>query len=304
MKMKKIIITLFSITLIVTLIISCKKEDSGVTVVPLRDRAEEAINATQEIEEFLQTHFYNYEDFQNPPANFDYVIKFDTIAGANSDKTPLINQVSFKTVKDRLEEDVTYKLYYLKVIQGAGESPDFPDITALEYEGRLLNNELFDAAITPVRFDLTQIVNGLQDGLTEFNAADVGPIDNGDGTVSYENFGVGAVFIPSGLGYFSEPPPFSNIPIYSQLIFTFKLLEREVGDQDNDGVISVLEDVNGNGLEEDDNTDGDFNANFLDPDDDNDGILTIDEIEIDENGNVTFPDSDADGTPDYLDADS
>ncbi len=302
--MKKIKYILFPILLVLLIIISCRKEDNGPDQVPVRDRGEEAITATQEIEEYLQTHFYNYEEFDNPPANFDYIIKFDTIAGTNSDKTPLIDQVSFKTVQDRVDEDVTYKLYYLKALQGEGESPDFPDITILTYEGSLLNGELFDTAVNPVRFDLTQIVNGLQDGLVEFNAASVGPIDNGDGTVSYENFGVGAVFIPSGLGYFVEPPPSSNIPLYGQLIFTFKLYEREVGDQDNDGVISILEDINGNGLEEDDNTDGDFLLDFVDPDDDNDGKLTRDEIIIDADGNVSFPDSDGDGTPDYLDADS
>lgn len=302
--MKKIFFTLFSVIATIIIIVSCNKEDNGLEPIPPRDRGEEAIAATQEIEAYLQTHFYNYEEFENPPANFDYLIKFDTIAGANSDKIPLINQVSSKIVTDRVDQDVTYKLYYLKVRQGEGESPDFPDITVLSYEGRLLNNELFDVSVNPVRFDLTQVVNGLQDGLTEFSAANVGPIDNGDGTVSYENYGVGAVFIPSGLAYFVEPPPTSNIPIYAQLIFTFRLYEREIGDQDSDGVISVLEDVNGNGIEEDDNTDGDFLANFIDPDDDNDGIPTRDEILIDNEGNVTFPDSDNDGTPDYLDPDS
>jgi len=302
MKRKHYILSTILILLLV--IISCNKTDTGPESVAPRDRGQEATRATEEIEEYLQTHFYNYEAFENPTPDFDYVIRFDTIAGENSDKTPLINQVSFKTVQDRVDQDVTYKLYYLKVLQGEGESPDFPDITVLTYEGRLLNNDLFDATVNPVRFDLTQVVNGLQDALTEFNGASVGPIDNGDGTVSYENFGVGAVFIPSGLAYFVEPPPSSNIPVYGQLIFTFKLFEREVGDQDNDGVISILEDVNQNGLEEDDNTDGDFLLNYADPDDDDDGKLTRDEIIIDEDGNVTFPDSDGDGTPDYLDADS
>jgi len=41
----------------------------------------------------------------------------------------------------------------------------------------------------------------------------------------------------------------------------------------------------------------------LDTDDDGDGILTIDEIK-DASGNVTFPDSDNDGVPDYLDEDN
>ena len=131
-------------------------------------------------------------------------------------------------------------------------------------------------------------------------------IANADGTVTYEGFGVGAVFMQSGLGYYVNPPPGSSvaIPVYSQLIFTFQLFETEIGDQDFDGVPSVLEDVNGNGLEEDDDTDSDNRSNYLDPDDDGDGRPTEDEIEINEDGTITFPDTDGDGVVDYLDSDS
>ena len=58
------------------------------------------------------------------------------------------------------------------------------------------------------------------------------------------------------------------------------------------------------GIEEDDDTDGDGIFNMFDGDDDNDGRPTFIEIEIDKDGNVTFPDEDGDGTPDYLDSDS
>ncbi len=43
---------------------------------------------------------------------------------------------------------------------------------------------------------------------------------------------------------------------------------------------------------------------FLDPDDDGDGRPTRDEIIINEYGTITFPDTDGDGIPDHLDADS
>ena len=107
-------------------------------MIPPRDRGEEAIPSTAEIETYLTTHFYNYEEFQAPPADFDFKIKLDTIAGDNSDKIPLMEQVSFKSVKDRIDESVTYKLYYLTAIQGEGVSPDFPDITSITYEGTYL----------------------------------------------------------------------------------------------------------------------------------------------------------------------
>ena len=45
--------------------------------------------------------------------------------------------------------------------------------------------------------------------------------------------------------------------------------------------------------------------NHNDTDDDQDGILTIDEIELDADGNfVGFKDSDGDGVHDHLDSDS
>lgn len=291
------------LALTVLMLGSCGNDDDGNNGEPPRDRAEEALAGQIEIENFLNTHFYNYEDFANPPADFDYKIVLDTIAGDNSNKTPLIDQVDFKTVQDRFDSDVTYKLYYLTARQGSGESPAFPDIANATYEAYFTDRTLFDGSPTPVRFDLTAVINGFQDVLVEFNGAGT-IIDNPDGSISYENFGVGAAFIPSGLGYFNNPPLASTIPVYAQLIFTFQLIDAEAGDQDNDGVPSVIEDVNMNGFEEDDDTDEDGADNYIDSDDDNDGRPTRDEIEIDAQGNITFPDVDGDGIPDYLDADS
>lgn len=286
--------------------ISCGNDDE-VQSVQIRDRSEEAIIAQEDIEAFLQTHFYNYEDFQNPPEGFNFDIIIDSIAGDNANKIPLIEQVSFKTVKDRQEEDLTYKLYYLKVIEGVGDSPEFPDIAIVSYEGRLFNGQLFDSSTVPISFDLTNVIDGFQDGLIEFNGAGE-IIKNNDGTLSFEGFGVGAVFIPSGIGYFNIPPEGTGISSYEQIYFTFKMFEADKGDQDNDGVLSIYEDRNSDRLEENDDTDGDGLPNFADNDDDGDGTLTIDEIR-DENGNVItdpalFPDADGDGTPDYLDSDN
>ena len=292
---------------------ACSNDDESLdpNFVPARDRGEEAPLSTAIVEEYLETHFYNYEEFANPPANFDFRIKFDTIAGDNADKIALIEQVSSKIVKDRVTAGVTYKLYYLDALEGAGEKPTFGDFTTVSYKGIYVNREtpeqpyslLFDSSTAPVKFDLTQVVNGFQDGLIEFNTA-TDFVTNPDGTVTFENFGVGAVFMQSGLGYYVNPPPSSNIPLYSQLIFTFQLYAKETGDQDNDGIPTFMEDVNGNGLEEDDDTDGDMRPNFDDADDDGDGRPTRDEIIIDNEGNITFPDEDNDGIPDHLDEDS
>ena len=73
-------------------------------------------------------------------------------------------------------------------------------------------------------------------------------------------------------------------------------------DDDNDGVATLDEDVNGDGNPANDDTDNDGTPNYLDVDDDQDGILTAAE-DIDGDNNPTNDDTDNDGTPDYLDTD-
>lgn len=310
--MKKYVRILSVALSVIAVLSSCGNDDGPEdNFIPARDRGEEAPASQAIIEEYLDTHFYNYEEFANPSVDFDYQIKFDTIAGANADKIPLRQQVAFKMAKDRVKEGLEYKLYYLVVEEGEGDRPEFPDIATISYDGIFINREeptldytrRFDASTIPVRFDMTAIVNGLQDVLIEFKGA-TGIITNPDGSVSFEGYGIGAVFMPSGLGYYVDPPVTSSIPTYAQLIFTFQLYENEMGDQDNDGVPSVVEDLNSNKLEEDDDTDDDGLPNYADTDDDNDGRPTSDEIEIDGEGNITYPDEDGDGIVDYLDSDS
>lgn len=283
--------------------VSCNNDDDGPDPgPPPRNRGEEAIRAQAEIESFLETHFYNYEDFEADPNNFE--IKFDTIAGDNALKTPLFEQVDFKEFKDLVDPDVTYKLYYLKVREGEGDRPHFSDYTTNTYEGRLLNLELFDSSVIPVRFNLVDspgnpgIIRGLQQALIEFKGAG-NVTENPDGTLSFEDFGIGAVFIPSGLAYYQYGS--NNLDPYEQLIFSFELFAREIADHDGDGVPSYMEDLNGNQFLLDDDTDADGKPNYLDDDDDGDGRLTKFEIEIID-GEVTFPDTNGNGIPDYLDS--
>jgi hypothetical protein len=225
-----------------------------------------------------------------------------------------MEQVKSKEVFDVFDNSVIYKLYYLNVRQGGGEKPHFPDYTINTYDGRLMNLDLFDSSVIPVRFNLVEsyapngsvipgIIRGLQQAIIEFNGAG-NIISNPDGTLTFENYGIGAVFIPSGLAYYQFPPLDGGLKAYEQLIFSFELFDSEIADHDKDGIPSYMEDLNGNGYLMDENTDGDNTPNYLDDDDDNDGRKTKFEIEIDIDGNITFPDVDGDGTPDYLDSDS
>ena len=71
-------------------------------------------------------------------------------------------------------------------------------------------------------------------------------------------------------------------------------------DADNDSIADVLEDVNGDGNLDNDDTDDDGVANYLDEDDDNDGVNTMDE-DYDGDNDPTNDDTDDDGIANYLD---
>jgi hypothetical protein len=306
---------------------SCKDDDNPIgEIIPPRLMSEVAVEDDAEIQAFLSTHFYNYEEFQSPPADFDYKIRFDTIAGENADKISILESgmldgVEFITETISVassefgrsdEEVVNHKLYILVARQGSEEGmPTIGDDAILRYEGSLLGGEEFDASTNqPAVFNLSGVVRGFGNGVEYFQTG-MGPIENGDGTVSYEGFGIGAIFIPSGLGYFDQNAPGGGIPSYSPIVFkidAFAYLEDT--DFDGDGIPSILEDLNNDGNLNNDNTDRDtepfnvFLANYNDTDDDGDGIPTIEEIELDAEGNfVGFLDTDGDGIFDHLDND-
>ncbi len=286
-------------------VFSCNKEDDdSPEIIPPRDRGEQAIEDDQALIEYLSTHFYNYEEFENPDEDFDYVVRFDTIADENQGKTPIIDsdKLLTKTVNYR---GVDQQLYVLVAREGAGEKPSFADSTLVSYQGELLDGSVFDSRLkTPTWFNLTAYVQagvngnsiipgpveGFAEGLEEFRAAS-GFVVNPDNTIKWNNdFGVGAIFMPSGLGYFSSPQ--SGIPAYSPIIFAINMYRVNEADHDRDGVASLLEDLDGDGDLFNDDTDGDGLPNFSDADDDGDGRLTKDEL----------GDKNEDGIPDYLDS--
>lgn len=289
-------------------IISCKNDDdTGPETIPIRDRGEQAIEDDAALIAYLQTHFYNEEDFQNPSEGFDYRIKFDSIEGANSDKTPLIDS-DFLETKVITRNEVDYNVYILKIREGVGDHPTFADSTFQNYRGELLDGISFDNTANPVWFDhpgtLSQANPGiavvaLTEALVEFGEASDFTV-NEDNTVTFtDDFGVGAVFLPSGLAYFNNPT--SNIPAYSPLIFSFQLYKVNQADHDQDGIPSFLEDLDNDRIVANDDSDGDRIPNYLDRDDDNDGTPTREEIVINEDGSIEFPDTNGNGVSDYLD---
>ena len=213
-----------------------------------------------------------------------------------------------------LDEDVVvdHTLYYLEAVEGTGGSPTVADSTLVKYEGQLLSGVVFDSNITYTWQYMPFFLRGYAAGISNFKVG-TEIISNPDGTAEITGSGVGLMFLPSGLAYYNNPPAGSGILNYDILVFQVDTgLYEEATDYDNDGIPSIMEDLNNNGVLSDDNTDESIEIssgfrpvpNHLDIDDDQDGTLTRDEIVIDNEGNITFPDSDGDGTPDYLDEDS
>lgn len=306
-------------------LLACNNDDDSNSGPTLRDLTEVTAENEADLQAYLKTHFYNYEQFENPPADFDYKIVFDTIAGDNAGKTPLIERPELRDTIIKID-DVPQKMYMLIARQGASEEhPLLGDQVVVKYEASYMNGIVQDASNVEVSFNT---LGGLTEGFawfcTKLNVGTGYDAENqpDDGTIVWNNdYGIGAVFVPSGLAYYSS----GN---YNPYIFKVDMLAYSLADQDQiydfntrsyisspDGIPSRLEDLNGNGDPRDDDSDGDGIANYLDADDDNDGILTLYEYDvlpdnnnngiIDEGDGDGIPDdSDGDGIPDYLDPDN
>jgi hypothetical protein len=120
-------------------------------------------------------------------------------------------------------------------------------------------------------------------------------------TLYYRTYG--ETNLPNNL-FCNEIPPNVNIISNNESSVT-AIINTTLVEDDNDGILAILEDINGNGNLEDDDTDGDGLPNYIDADDDGDNILTRDENPDSNNdGNLSdAQDTDGDGTPDYLDDD-
>ncbi|MDT0608331.1 FKBP-type peptidyl-prolyl cis-trans isomerase [Croceitalea rosinachiae] len=298
---------------------SCNNDDGiSAEFVPPRLLSEVAPEDEMEIQEYLDTHFYNYEEFENPPAGFDYRVVIDTIAGENATKTPLsqsdklnsevINISSADFGLDEDEEDIPHTYYYLLAREGGGDFPTIADSTFVSYDGTNLDGSIFDSALgSGIWFDLQGTftipgaITGFKEGISKFRSGTT-VIEMEDGTFTIEDFGSGLIIMPSGLAYFNGTQPGSS---YAPIIFNVNLLAVETADHDRDGVPSIEEDRDNDKNLFNDDTDEDGIPDYLDFDDDGDSTFTIDEI-TDEQGNVIipYPDTDGDGTPDYLDPDN
>lgn len=293
-----------SVLLISTIlfITSCSNDDNNVnTIIDLEPVLDQYILENDSIVTYMKTHFYNYEDFQNLASNSSVDLVIDTIAGDNSNKVSIFDQITTFTVDivDENDEIVPHNMYYIINREGNGQNPSVADSVFVSYKGfRPYSDDVFDSKPFPVWLDNVYNIRGFKEFTSFLKRGDV--IINNDGTYDFENFGIGFVIMPSKLGYYDNST--SKIPAYSPLIFQVNLHTLNVTDHDLDTISSIEEDLNRDNNLFNDDTDGDGIPNFQDIDDDNDGILTKDEY--DQNGDNVPDDSDNDGIPDYLDSDN
>ena len=296
-------------------------DDDGIIEVPEADRTEQQVIDNDSLVSYLQSHYVDVSLLSNNPTISFTEININQLPDDGELPNPDQNSLLIDIVETLTTTyfDVEYEYYILKINQGGSEnSPNFSDKVRVSYEGTLMDDTVFDSSSTPVDFDLTSTIAGWGRVLPEFNIAEDFVI-NSDGTVTYNNPGIGIMFLPSGLGYYSAAA--GSVPVYSNLIFKFKVFQSELNDHDFDNVPSHLEDINGDYDLTNDNSDDDTFADFVDSDDDNDGTLTIDEdlepdsdLTVDRDGDgdptndigdgdPTNDDTDGDGIPNYLDPD-
>ena len=318
MKIKTLRLSLILLTLTIVFV-SCNGDDDNGSTFVAADRTEQQVIDDAVILQYLSSHYYNSSFFEIG-SDFKYIDAVET--------------------RTATYYDVEYKYYVLSLNQGGGDTPEFTDFVRARYEGSSINEEVggeevvFDSAITAAGFNLQTdfisivgVIKAWQLVLPTFSAAE--SFDIGvDGNVNFTNPGLGMMFVPSGLGYFSGTSTGSS---YDNLIFKFELLQTDTVDHDDDGVPSYIEDLNENLNIEDDDTDEDGFFNYIDNNDDGDNVFTIDELittvyppmasendltlaenefirsrVVNTDGSITFKtvtiaDSNNDGVPDYLD---
>jgi len=254
---------------------SCKKDESNVT--PPRDVTEVRNENNAAIETFLNTHSLTFTN----TATISETVVFSTTSNTSQS---IAKDVRLKTLEldviDANNQRVRHKMYYMILQEGTGTTTTVADSVYVNYKGQLLNLNIFDQTegqSTSNWIDLIGnvvtrrpggTIKGFSEGIAKLKDSSSKMTQNSDGTLNMPtDGGVGVFIIPSGLGYFSSGQ--AKIPAYSPLIFTIRLGKTKRADHDHDGKAS------------------------------------INEIQRDEFGIITYPNCNANNertqTPDYLD---
>lgn len=291
--------------LFVAFIFSCDKDDSP-SIAPPRDYGVQYTADADTIEAYLENN-YLVIDANNNATILPITDENTQTSIKLQQEYPLQyvmvrNDTRNTNLVDGLVNDATeYKLYYIILNEGGGQTPSVVDSVFVGYKGWTTKNVVFDENQEPTWGDNNNFVSGFRQILTKVKTAE-SFIDNPDGTVSFTNAGNVIVFIPSGLGYFNLGP--NSIGSYQNLIFQIKLNSLLYRDHDRDGIRSKNEKYGTNTDIWKQDSDGDNVPDFLDIDDDGDTILTKVEIKDAEGNYYDFdaiPDCNGDTTsPDRI----
>jgi len=283
MKLNRIV----ALLALVVVLGSCNNDDGGTTIEPPQPLSGILAEDEAEIQEYLKTHYYNYEEFENPSEDFDYKIEVMEIGEGDADKrTLLVDAVPVQVdvpsshfLISGEEETVTHTMYFLNARPGVGETLTVADSAFVRYSGNLIDGTVFDDSNedNPIWFDLAILqapststftgtaARGFSEGASLLKGGAPAVI-NDDGTYSVDGYGVGMFIFPSGLGYYNIER--TSIPAYSPLIFKMDMYAVNQTDHDGDGIPSIEEDTNGDGYLFNDDADEDGLPDYLDASDD------------------------------------
>jgi len=167
----------------------------------------------------LKEFFRGFEDANRggatryTPDNADAILRLAFAAMQESISSNARNEGEEYLLKNRQKSGVietSSGLQYEVLIQGEGVCPTVDDIVRVNYEGSLVNGQVFDSSFysgDPVEFPLGQVIPGWIEGLQLMP----------EGSIY-------TFYIPWELAYGEQGAP-PAIPPYSALIFKIELLE-------------------------------------------------------------------------------
>jgi hypothetical protein len=293
----------FTALITILTLFSCSKNEIAAET-PAKDFGPQYNIEIANIETYLKTYYIK----ELGPNEDSTDVTFDKIpdGGTQASIYSLLNKPDqFKRIllsKNIDLHGITYKLYYLLLSPGTGDSPCNVDNVLTAYRGEYINTTTTNNVTTvtgttffeeqkkpQAMFNLSNTIRGWGEIFPKLKVG-TSTSNSDDGTVTYKDFGAAWVFIPSGLAYYNSGT--GSIPAYASLIFRIKLYAIKRNDTDNDGIPSYKEDINHDGFVRDyrnttlypttpvnpDDTDGDKIPDFIDIDDDGDFYTTIFEI--------------------------
>ncbi|WP_116789281.1 FKBP-type peptidyl-prolyl cis-trans isomerase [Flavobacterium psychrotrophum] len=263
----------FGLIALITFFASCKKDDDNVA--PPRDFGVQYASEQDSIEKYLKNHYISNADIDN--------IRFDSIKNPATqvsiwDQT--LYPLQYKMVKSTNEKNtVEYKVYYLNFRQGSGDRPTRGDNILISYRGWMLNDTQFDYQPFPntqLSLYTDVYVEGWKNIIPLFNAGTYTDIPDNPNPANFNDYGVGVMFIPSGLAYYNSGS--GLIGAYRPIVFSFRLYAVTYTDLDGDGILNKdeLDLVNFPNVSDIEyvDTDADGTPNYRDQDDDGDGYST------------------------------